>query len=141
LPNYAAWGFLVATIGCFAGNNFGFLGLLESAIQIPEAQQRAGMEQHAGAFVATLFVPGLLFPLSLLVLGIQLIRARQVPLWVGILLCLGAIGFPASRIGRIQALAHIDDVVLLVACGTLAWQLIRQPATPVTAPVPAAATV
>ena len=41
-------------------------------------------------------------------------RVRPVPRWVGALLCLSAIAFPASRIPRIDVVAHAADVLLLV---------------------------
>jgi hypothetical protein len=127
LPEYAAWGFLVAVFGCFAGNNFGFFGLLTEAFQITETQQTAGMSRHNGAFALTLFGPGLLFPLSVLLLGIQLIRTKNITLWIGVVLCLGAVTFPMGRIPRLEWVGHITDVLLLVSCGTMAWELLRQP--------------
>jgi hypothetical protein len=52
--------------------------------------------------------------LSLLLLGINFIRTKSVHLWIGLLLCLGAIAFPVSRIPGLELTAHIADVFLLI---------------------------
>ncbi len=41
-------------------------------------------------------------------------RTRTIHIWVGLLLCLGAITFPLSRIPRIEMVAHIADILFLI---------------------------
>jgi hypothetical protein len=50
----------------------------------------------------------------MLLLGINLVRTRTVHLWIGLLLCVAAVAFPLSRIQRIEMVAHITDVLLLI---------------------------
>jgi hypothetical protein len=69
---------------------------------------------HSLSFNLLLFWPGPLFPLSLLVLGVNLSRRKVIPLWTGILICLGALAFPVSRISRIEMVAHLSDLLLAI---------------------------
>jgi hypothetical protein len=114
MPRYATWGLLVAIYGCMGGAAFGLEGLFAEAFTIPHDMRRAAWAQFATAFNLIFFWPGPLFPLSLLALGAMVIRTRSIPLWAGLLLCIAAIAFPVSRIPRIQLLAHLADVLLLV---------------------------
>ncbi|MFN8095444.1 MAG: hypothetical protein U0599_25055 [Vicinamibacteria bacterium] len=114
MPRFAAWGWLVAVYGCIGGAAFGLEGLFAEAFRISHDVRREAWAQFPVAFNLTFFWPGPLFPLSLLVLGAVLARTRSVPAWVGALLCLAAIAFPASRIPRIDVVAHAADVLLLV---------------------------
>ncbi len=50
----------------------------------------------------------------LMLAAILLIRAKQVQMWVGVLLIVAAMGFPLSRMPRIELLSHIDNLLLLV---------------------------
>ncbi|MCB0606888.1 MAG: hypothetical protein H6562_18700 [Lewinellaceae bacterium] len=116
LPRYAVLGFVVAVYACIGGNNFGVDGIYSEAMGLETLD--AGSQLHAQIGVPTivyLFLPGILFPLSLLVLGIQLLRKKKVSRLAGALLCIGAVCFPLSRMPRIDLLAHIDNVLLLAS--------------------------
>jgi len=54
--------------------------------------------------------------------GLQLTRARQVSMWMGILLVVAAVGFPLSRIPRIDWLAHADNLLLLISHAVIAFR-------------------
>ena len=116
MPRYAVVGFFVAVLSCIGGNNFGVDGIygdlmgVTTQVQMDEMHNKIG-----GAAVAYLFLPGLLFPLSLLVLGINLIRTQSVTFGIGLLLCIAAIGFPLSRVPRIDWIAHLDNFLLLIS--------------------------
>ena len=73
-----------------------------------------------------LFIPGSIFPLSLLVHGLMLARGRVVPTWVGLMLALGAAGFPISRFPRIELLAHAADLLLLIPLVWIGLRLLLQ---------------
>lgn len=78
---------------------------------------KIGLEMLAQFPVQTnliLFWAGPAFPLSLLVLWFMMIVRRVQPAWIGALIVLGAIAFPASRISRIEWVAHIADSILLI---------------------------
>ena len=61
-----------------------------------------------------LFWSGPIFPLSLLVLGIVLVRTKAVPSWAGVLISISGITFPLSRIPRVEWIAHVSDLLMFV---------------------------
>jgi hypothetical protein len=135
MPRYATVGLIVAIYGCLSGANFGFVGVYGEAFQIPHKTYLETFLHYPLSANLLLFWPGPLFPLSLLVLGIVLIRRKKIPVWLGVLLCLGAIAFPLSRISRIESIAHAVDVLLaipLVVAGykELAHSKLESPAIP-----------
>ena len=114
MPTYSSIGFLIATYGCISGVNFGMVGVFSEAFQIPHDVYLGEAARHPLAFNLLLFWSGPLFPLSLLVLGVNLLRKKVVPSWTAILICVGAVAFPLSRIPRIEILAHIADILLAI---------------------------
>ncbi|QHT66086.1 hypothetical protein GXP67_05090 [Rhodocytophaga rosea] len=124
MPVYATIGLLVAIYGCVSGINFGFVGVFSEVFNIDHDTYLKAAAEHPLSFNLLLFWSGPLFPLSLLVLGIMLIRKAAVPMWAGILICLGAIAFPVSRILRIELIAHISDALLAIPFIFIGWQYI-----------------
>lgn len=114
MPRYSSIGFLIALYGCVSGVGFAIVGIFLEAFDISHETYLSKASEHSLAFNLLLFWPGPLFPLSILVLGVNLLRRKILPGWIGILLCLGAIAFPLSRIPRIELIAHIADLLLLV---------------------------
>ena len=114
MPRYAVWGFWIAVYGCISGCCFAFLGYLTTVFNISHNDYLQALSRYPVTSQLLLFATGPLFPLSILLLGINLLRAKAVQLWVGVLLCLAAIAFPLSRISRIEILAHIADLILLI---------------------------
>ncbi|GAB4037212.1 hypothetical protein [Spirosoma gilvum] len=127
MPTYASWGALIAQFGAISGNNFGMRGIYAQVFGISKETLLREAAIHSVSFNITMFMAGPLFPLSLLVLGIQLTRKRLVPVWVGLLLCAGAIAFPVSRISRIDVIAHVADLLLFIPIAYLGWQLLTKP--------------
>ncbi|MBX3000606.1 MAG: hypothetical protein KF893_18950 [Caldilineaceae bacterium] len=130
MPRYATLGLLIAIYSCLAGNNFGMDGIYEQAYPViasDDSRQAMGLSS-----LLVLFVPGALFPLSLLTVAIMLWRTRSVPVWVALLLAVGAIAFPISRIPRIELIAMISDIALIIPLIWLGWQYLR-PAERITA--------
>ena len=116
MPVYAISGFFIAVFSCLGGNNFGVDGIYGTQMGVDSMEEKTALHESIGSStLAYLFIPGALFPLSLLILGINLVRKKVLPAWIGILLCLGAIGFPLSRIPRIDLLAHADNLILLLS--------------------------
>lgn len=132
MPRYAAIGFALAVYGCIGGNNFGVDGIYDQAMGL-ESLEASGqlLQQMGSSTLVFLFIPGGLFPLSLLVLSILLWRTKKISPLAGLLLFLGAVCFPLSRIPRIDLLAHLDNVLLLAAHILIAVELFgqRRPAT------------
>jgi len=125
MPYYATLGLLIAIYGCMGGRNFSFEGFYAAAMNI---SHETSVQAYAAYPLQTnilLWWPGPLFPLSLLVLGINLTRSKLVPLWAGILLSVGAIAFPLSRIPRIDLIAHGVDILLFIPAAYLGWNFLN----------------
>lgn len=114
-PLYASLGLLAATYACIGGAGFGYDGIYSEAMGVFSKAESIAVHHEVGLpLTIALFIPGILFPLSLLLLSVQLIRAKKLQTWVGVLLLVAAIGFPLSRIPRIDLIAHIDNAILLL---------------------------
>lgn len=111
---YAKIGLLYGLYGCLGGIGFGFEGLYSVVLGISD---KIGVEAHAKAPMAmnlVLFWAGPAFPLTLMIWGVTASLKKVVPVWIGILFFLGGVLFPVSRILRIEWVAHVADVTLLV---------------------------
>lgn len=116
MPRYAVWGLWVSYFGCISGVCFAFLGYITTILNVPHEQYLEALNNYPLSSQLLLFASGPLFPLSILLIGIQMIRKRVVPISVAILLCIAGIAFPVSRILRIEWAAHIADIILLIPC-------------------------
>lgn len=125
LPRYAVWGYWVAVWGCISGICFAMLGYLATVFAISHNSYLETLSRYSLSSQFLLFASGPIFPLSLLVLGINLLRTKNVTTAAGLLLCIGALAFPASRISRIEWVAHVADVLLLAACVMISTDLVR----------------
>lgn len=68
-------------------------------------------------------VPGLLGPLSLIGIGIALLRTKLAAAWSGAALVAAGVLFPISRIGEIPPLAVVVDVLIIVSVVPLAMRM------------------
>jgi hypothetical protein len=126
-PRFSAIAWPVAAYGCLGGASFGIQGLCEQLMGVDHSEAVRRLEAYPAAAFVAFWVAGPLFPLSVLALGIALTRTRMVPAAVGILLCLGAVSFPLSRIPRESLVAHAADLLLLVP---FAWLAFRRSSDP-----------
>lgn len=125
-PKYAVLGFFLAVYGCLAGNNFGVDGIFIDAYRNIVNDPAAGFNGKVGnAALIAFFIPGALAPLSWLILGVLFLIHKKIQVWVAILLIISAIGFPLSRIPRIDWLAHLDNVLLLISMVIIAFKFYR----------------
>lgn len=127
MPRVGTWGPLVAWYGCLGGAAFGFDGLYAEAFGLAHQARLVAWSQYKTAFDVTLLWPGPVFPLSLLLLGVLYVRTRITPMWVGALLVLAGLAFPASRIPRIAAIAHAADLLMFVPLAWLGWRYLSAP--------------
>jgi hypothetical protein len=114
LPWYSRIGLLYAFYGCLGGIAFGFEGLYSAIFDVSD---KIGIEAYSKYPVhmnLVLFWAGPAFPLTLLVLGIVIAFKKVVPISIGAMMSMGAIAFPVSRIMRIQTVAHLADLLLLI---------------------------
>lgn len=126
LPVYSVWGLWVAYFGCISGVCFAFLGYLTHVLNISHEQYLAALNNYPVTSQLLLFASGPLFPVSILLFGIQLLRKRLVPIAIAVLFCLAAIAFPLSRIPRVEWIAHVADVLLLMPCIYIVAARMRQ---------------
>ena len=124
---YPIVGYWIAVFGCISGVCFAFLGYLTRIFNIPHSQYVAALGKYAVSSQILLFASGPLFPLSLFFLGIILAIKKTIDGWLAVLLCLGAIVFPLSRISRVQWLAHLGDIILFIPCCMLAIRNFKSP--------------
>jgi hypothetical protein len=111
---YVAVALPAAVFGAVGGVAYGVQSIHEGlfAVSHADAVQRLGAHPLAG--FAVYWTCGPLFPISLFVLGLVLAKTRAAPLPVGILLSLGAVAFPLSRVTRDASIAHLADLLLLL---------------------------
>lgn len=121
-PKYAVFGFFFAVYGCLAGNNFGVDGIFIDAFKntFPDSTAHFNGKIGAASFVA-FFIPGALAPLNWLILGLLFVIKKKIPVWMGLMLMISAVGFPLSRIPRIDWLAHLDNALLLFSMVAIAF--------------------
>ena len=115
-PVYAVLGFFLAVYGCLAGSNFGVDGIYIDAVHnlYPDSELPFNGKTGPAAMVA-FFIPGILAPLQWVIVGFLLFKANRIPFWRAPFLMIGGIGFPLSRIPRIEWVAHLDNLILLFA--------------------------
>ena len=126
MPRYAVWGLWISVFGCISGVCFGFLGYLATVFNISHDEYLNSLSNYPVSSQILLFGSGPLFPLSLLILAINLMLKRSVPVWISVLLCVAAIAFPMSRIPRIEWVAHIADLAILIPSVAIAREILRK---------------
>lgn len=115
VPRYAAIGLPVAIYGCVGGASFAVQGMNEELFHVSHAEAVRLLNEHPLAANVGFWIAGPLFPTSMFVLGVVLARIRAVPVTTGLLISAGAIAFPASRVPREVLVAHLADLLLLIA--------------------------
>lgn len=124
MPNYAAWGLLVAIVGFISGSNFAMVGVMSEIFDIPHETYLKGFENYKVSSGILLFQTGPLAPLSLLILGIVLLRTTSVDAFIAILIIIGAVLFPVGRISRTEWIAHVCDIFFLVPFSILGMRIL-----------------
>ncbi len=125
MPWYANWGFILYLFGAVASVNFGLRGVFGEVFELNIAQLELATKQHPGIFMLIFFAIGPAYPLSILLLGINLFRKKLAAKWITILLIMAAISFPPSRISRIPELMHLCDLLLSIPLFAIGIDTIR----------------
>jgi hypothetical protein len=113
VPRFVAIALPVAVFGAVGGIAFGIQSIHEGLFDVSHATAIERLNEHP--FAANLYwIAGPLFPLTLFALGLVLAKVRAAPVAIGLLISLGAIAFPLSRITRDASIAHLADVLLLL---------------------------
>jgi hypothetical protein len=126
LPRYGAVATLVTVLGVVGGTAFGVQAIYEEALGMSHGRAIAALGAYPFAADVAFWWAGPMFPAALVMTGLGLLLARAVPKWVGVLVCVGGLAFPAAQITRVEWLASGVDLVLLVPFAFLAWQTVRE---------------
>ncbi|MFC6021680.1 hypothetical protein ACFP2T_36640 [Plantactinospora solaniradicis] len=113
-PRYVAVALPATVFATVGGVAFGVQSIHEGLFDASHATTIELLNAYPFAAWTLYWIGGPLFPLVLFGLGLALARLRAAPLPVGVLLCLGAIAFPLSRITREASIAHVADLLLLL---------------------------
>ncbi|MBF9127542.1 hypothetical protein I0C86_00805 [Plantactinospora sp. S1510] len=113
-PRYVAVAMPVTVFATVGGVAFGVQSIHEGLFDASHATAVELLNAYPFAAYTLYWIGGPLFPLVLFGLGLMLARLRAAPLPVAVLLCLGAIAFPLSRITREASIAHLADLLLLL---------------------------
>src|SRR6266487_1307362 len=88
------------------------------------AQAISALAPYPFSAITAFWFAGPMFPASLVLTGVGLLLARNVPRWVGALVCLGGPVFPVGQILRVELVASGVDMMLLVPFAYLAWRMV-----------------
>ncbi|WP_280233458.1 hypothetical protein [Nocardia cyriacigeorgica] len=119
-PRFAAVAKLVLLAGVIGGVSFAVRGFYDGALELSREESITVLEAHPVASATMFFLPGPLFPLSLIIIGIAVLRARLVHPALGAALSATGVIFPATTILRVQAGATGLSVVMIIVFALLA---------------------
>lgn len=119
-----------AIIGAISGATLFSFGYLDGALA------KNGFEMEKMPELATVLsavyqtmvfapLPGLFFPIGLLILSINLFRVKAVPRAASFALAFGAVLFPAGRIPGVLQISVASDLFLNVALVLIGWRILR----------------
>ncbi len=109
---------LVGALGIAGGVAYGI-----DSIHMAETGRTAEEMGIAGPLV--LYLPGVLFPLTNIGIGLMLARSNAELRWQGLALVLAGVLFPVSRIGSIEILAIAVDTLFIIALAPLGWAIVQ----------------
>ena len=124
-PVLAAVGGVIVLIGTMAGA--GMQAYFRTSIVLQNGGQDAAISflWTQSIMLLTTQVPGICFPIGLLLLAFGLWRSRIAPPWVAGTLGIGAVLFPIGHAVRVSWALVAGDVVLAVAVAALAMHVMR----------------
>lgn len=101
--------------------------VLQGGVEGVPANALSRILEKAPIVFASLFPPGLMFPIGMIILGVTLSAARPFHRGIGALLAIGGLLFPVGRIGD-QWWAWLgSDLSLAAAFALIGWQLLTRP--------------
>ncbi|MEV0052793.1 hypothetical protein AB0H34_20095 [Saccharopolyspora shandongensis] len=121
IPFAAGLWLLLLLIGMFGSIAFGLQGFFEGVFGLHDQVGLARFGDYPPQSLLVLWLPGPTFPLAMLVFGVLLFWARLSPRWVAVLICLAAVVFPLGRVLRLEWVAYIVDLLVIVPFAQLAW--------------------
>ncbi|MEV6630364.1 hypothetical protein AB0M54_06385 [Actinoplanes sp. NPDC051470] len=131
-PRFVAAAVPLTVLGAAGGVAFSVQSIHEEMFGVTHAATVDRLTDFPLAANTLFWLCGPLFPMMMVALGIMLIRLRTAPAAIGVLLILGGLAFPLSRITRETLIVHLADLLLCLPFLYLAVRPPR-PAAPETA--------
>lgn len=130
-PRFAMIMRVVGIFGCIGGVNWGMDSAVRGVLltRIDAATAQLSEEVIVGSLPQLLEIPGLILPISMLILGIALLRYRLVPPPAALLLALAGLTFPIGRIPDITPVYIVTDTAFVIALFWIGWRGLGQEAT------------
>jgi hypothetical protein len=124
-PVLAAVGGVIVLIGTMAGA--GMQAYFRTSIVLQNGGQDAAIAflRTQSIMLVTTQVPGICFPIGLLLLAFGLWRSRIAPAWVAGTLAIGAVLFPIGHAAQVSWALVAGDIVLAVAFAAFAMHVMR----------------
>lgn len=128
-PALGLIGGIVVLIGTMAGA--GMQAYFRTGILLQQNGHESAVEflRTQSTMLLTTQVPGIAFPLGLLILAAGIWRSRIAPAWLAATLALGAVLFPIGHAVRVSWALIGGDVVLLVAFAFIAQRIFSPAST------------
>ncbi|MDI2032509.1 hypothetical protein QFW96_28075 [Saccharopolyspora sp. TS4A08] len=126
VPVIAALWLVLLLVGMLGSISFGLQGFFEAALGVPGRIGVASFADLPPESVLVLWLPGPAFPAAMLVFGVLLVWTRSAPWWDAALICLAAVAFPLGRVLRLEWVAYVVDLLVIVAFAHLAWRAWRR---------------
>lgn len=129
-PRFALIMRLVGIFGCIGGVNWGMDSAIRGVLltKIDAATAQLSEEVVVGSLPQLLEIPGLILPVSLLIVGIVLFRYRLVPPPAALLLALAGLTFPIGRIPDSTPVYIVTDTAFVIALFWIGWRSLGQAA-------------
>jgi hypothetical protein len=118
----------MAMIGCMSGVVIVTGNLLNNGVSGLDEAARQTLNPVWQSFkfaMVMIPLPGLFFPIGLLVLSVGLWRTGIMARWQTALLGLAAILFPLARIPSIVAIAITSDILFILSLGLMGWKILK----------------
>lgn len=120
-------GGLLAGCGLFVGTAMqGFFRTWQTAVDtVPESAAAIDAALTGPDYLFSTRVPGITFPVGMLILAVALTVTRRVPAGLGLLIAAGAVIFPVGRIGGLWWAILASNVCFLLGLGWMAVRTLR----------------
>lgn len=127
-PRFAMIMRIVGIFGCIGGVNWGMDSAIRGVLltKVDAATAQLSQEVVIGNLPYLLEIPGLVLPITMLILGIALLRYKIVPAPAALLLALAGLTFPIGRIPDIVPVYFVTDTAFVLSLFWIGWQSIAQ---------------
>lgn len=129
IPNISGIWLIVLLAGMFGTISFGLQGFFEESLGVVNRIALSSFSEYPPQSLLVLWLPGPVFPLALFVFGLMIGWTRASPRWTAVFICAAAIAFPAGRVLRVDWVAYLADLLLVLPFSYLAWHAWRRAGT------------